>query len=59
MGQICLAENESRIYPNMYAKFGCGPTGGGGGGGRQTDRQTDKGKLQLYIVDKLLGEGNC
>ena len=34
----------------MCAKFGCGPTvvskkGGG------TDRQTDKGKLQLYIVD--------
>ena len=45
-----FAENESHIYPNMYAKFGCGPTvvskrGGG------TDRQTDKGTLQLYIVE--------
>ena len=37
VGQICLAENESHIYPNMCPKFGCGPT--------------DKGKLQLYIVD--------
>ena len=42
---------ESRIYPNMYAKFGCGPTvlskKGGGVGYRQTDKVT----LQLYIVD--------
>ena len=41
MGQNLLAENESHIYPNMCAKFGCGPTvvskkGRGGG----TDRQT-------------------
>ena len=40
VGQMyVLAENESHIYPNMCAKFGCGPTvvskkGGG------TDRQT-------------------
>ena len=39
VGQFFLAENESHIYPNMCAKFGCGPTvvskkeGG-------TDRQT-------------------
>ena len=38
----------------MCAKFGSGPTvmskkkGG-------TDRQTDKGKLQLYIVDTVMG----
>ena len=45
LGQICLAENESRIYPNMWAKFGCGPTVVSkkkGGGYRQTDRQTKK-----------------
>ena len=37
---IFLAENESHIYPNMCAKFGCGPTvvskGGGGGVQRET-----------------------
>ena len=39
---ICLAENESHIYPNMCAKFGCGPTVvSKKGGGGQTDRQTD------------------
>ena len=49
-GSIFLGESQSRIYPNMCAKFGCGPTvvskkkGG-------TDRQTDKRTLQLYIVD--------
>ena len=26
MGPICLGENESHIYPNMSAIFGCGPT---------------------------------
>ena len=26
VGQLVLAENESHIYPNMCAKFGCGPT---------------------------------
>ena len=41
VGQFFLAENESHIYPNMCAKFGCGLTvvsikkGG-------TDRQTKK-----------------
>ena len=39
--------NESHIYPNMCAKFGCGPTvvskrGGGVQTDRQTGRQTDK-----------------
>ena len=37
-----LAENESHIYPNMCAKFGCGPTVVSKGGGVQTDRQTKK-----------------
>ena len=32
--KICLAENKSRIYPNMCAKFGCGST-------VQTDRQRE------------------
>ena len=51
VGQFFLGESQSRIYPNMCAKFGCGPTvvskkkGG-------TDRQTDKGTLQLYLVDE-------
>ena len=47
-------KSQSRIYPNMCAKFGCGPTvvsNKKGGGYKQTDRQTDKGTLQLYIVD--------
>ena len=37
----------------MCAKFGCGPTvmSKKRGGYRQTDRQTDKGMLRLYIVD--------
>ena len=26
MGPICLGANESHIYPNMCAIFGCGPT---------------------------------
>ncbi len=26
MGPICLGVNESHIYPNMCARFGCGPT---------------------------------
>ena len=57
MGQFFLGENQSRIYPNMCAKLGCGPTVVSKKGGyrhrpyRQTDTQTDKGTLQLYIVD--------
>ena len=54
MSQICLAENESHIYPNICAKFGCGPTVVSkkkGGIDRQTDRQTKAGTLlQLYMV---------
>ena len=44
MGQIFLVENESHIYPNMCAKFGCGPTvvSKKSGGYRRTDRQTKK-----------------
>ena len=43
------AENESHIYPNMCAKFGCGPTVvSKKRRWVQTDRQR---KLQLYIVD--------
>ena len=26
MGQFCLGESQSRIYPHMRAKFGRGPT---------------------------------
>ena len=52
-----LAENESHIYPNMCAKFGCGPTVvSKKKGGVQTDRQTDRQRfLQLYIVDSCSG----
>ena len=50
MGKFFLAENEPHIYPNMCAKFGCGPTGvskngGGGGTHRQTERQSDAAAL--------------
>ena len=38
-GQFFFAEDESHIYPNMCAKFGCGPTVVSKGGGG-TDRQT-------------------
>ena len=53
VGNFFLAQNESRIYPNMCAKFGCGPTVmSKKGGGVQTDRQTDRQrKLQHYIVE--------
>ena len=41
-----LAENESHIYPNMCAKFGCGPTVVSKVGVVQiyiqTNRQTDR-----------------
>ena len=40
MGPICLGANESHIYPNMCAIFGCGPTVVSkekGGGYRHTD----------------------
>ena len=41
VGQFVLGESQSRIYPNMCAKFGCGPTVASKKGGyRQTDRQT-------------------
>ena len=40
VGTFFLAQNESRIYPNMCAKFGCGRVGKKGG--VQTDRQTDR-----------------
>ena len=46
---VFLAENESHIYPNMCAKFGCGPTVVSEKNGGY--RQTNKGKLQLYIID--------
>ena len=52
-GSIFLGESQSRIYPNMCSKFACGPTVVSEKGGVQTDRQTDKGTLQLYIVDVL------
>ena len=43
---IFLDESQYRIYPNMCAKFGFGPTvvwkREGGGTDRQTDRQSDR-----------------
>ena len=55
-----LAENESHIYPNMCAKFGCGPTvvstKKGGGGYRQTDRQADRQtKISAALYSRLAG----
>ena len=50
-GSFFLGESQSRIYPNMCAKFGCGPTVVSKRGGGGTDRHTDKGTLQIYIVD--------
>ena len=47
-GSLVLGESQSRIYPNMCAKFGCGPTVVSKKG---VYRQTDKGTLQLYIVE--------
>ena len=41
----------------MCAKFGCGPTVVSKKRGVQTDRQTDKGTLQLYIVDSICNWG--
>ena len=41
VGKFFLAEDESHIYPNMCAKFGCGPTVVSkkrGGTGRQTKK---------------------
>ena len=55
MGQIVLGSNDSRINPDMRAKFGCSQTvvskQRGGGGYRQTSTHahTDKGTLQVYI----------
>ena len=58
--QLLLAENESNIYPNMFAKFGCGPTVVSKKGGyRHTDRQPDKGTLHVYIVDSVIGLHQC
>ena len=38
---IFLGESQSRVYPNMCAKFGCGPTVVSKKGGGGTDRQRD------------------
>ena len=51
--QFFLGESLSRVYPNMCAKFGCGPTVASKKGGY---RQTDKGTLQLYTGPQ---EGVC
>ena len=47
---IFLAENESHIYPNMCATFGCGPTVVSKKGGGGTDRQTETAALYLDYV---------
>ena len=48
VSKVFLAENQSRIYPNMCAKFSCGPmvVSKRGGG---TDTHADKVTMQLYI----------
>ena len=43
-----LGSNESHIYPNMCAKFGCGPTVVSR---KKWGTDTHKGTPQLYIVD--------
>ena len=43
---IVLGESQSRIYPNMCANFGHGPTVVS----RKKKGGTDKGTLQLYII---------
>ena len=49
VGKFCLAQNESRIYPNMCAKFGCGPTVvSKKRGGVQTDSRQTKKTAALY-----------
>ena len=55
--QICLGSNDSQINPHMGAKCGRDPTVVSKKRGVQTD--TDKGKLQLYIVDVLCTGNNC
>ena len=49
-GNFFLGESQSHMYPNMSAKFGRGPTVVSKSG-VQTDRQTYKGTLQLYVVE--------
>ena len=51
--QFFLGESQSHIYPNVCAKFGCGTTVVSKKRGVQTHTQTDKGTLQLYIVDRV------
>ena len=63
-GSNILAENESHIYANMCAKFGCGPTvvskKKGGGTDRQTDRQRDTAALySRYNCITGMGIHNC
>ena len=53
VGQLFLAENESHIYPKVCQIWLlCDSRLGKRVGG--ADRQTDKGTLQLYIVDCVL-----
>ena len=54
-GSIFLGESQSRIYPNMCAKFSCSPTVVLKKGGY---RHTDKGTLQLYIEDSSVSTAN-
>ena len=57
LGQFFFAQNGSRIYPNMWAKFSCGPTvvskkkGGGG-----TDRQT---KISAALYSRSQSRPPC
>ena len=54
MGQFFLAENESHIYPNMCAKFGCAPTVVSKKG-VQTDIQGDTATLYSRLDNDILG----
>ena len=53
MSIFFIADNESHIYPNMCAKFGCGPTvvSEKKGGGVRTDRQREAAALyDIYYI---------
>ena len=50
-GSIFLGESQSHIYPNMCAKFGCGPTVGSEKKG--TDRQSDTAALYSRLAESV------
>ena len=62
---MCLGENDSHMYPNMRAKFGCDPTvvSKKGGGYRQTKGHCsfviDEYFYYKAIRDAWMGEWNA